>query len=202
MVFVVYKWIVPALKRRKKKREENEKLTSAKLKADADFKEKINMIFDQVNKINGQLSADSGKTVFDKVDQLLIGQRRVEQKLNEYQDRQKFQLNMQNVAFCTADQKGFFDYVSPAMCKMVGRTESEMIKLSWLSWIERNQKSEILKAWRQSIADGRAFDETIPFVDDNEKIIYVAAIGFHSYDKLDNTYVSSYVTFEIDNQHS
>lgn len=197
LIFVVYRWIRPWLKQNKIKREEKERSAVLQLKEDREFREKIDTIFDRVNNIDKQLRPNSGKTVFDKVDQLLIGYRRVEQKLNEYQDRQKFQLNMENVAFCTADEKGTFDYVSPAFCKMVKRTESEMIKLSWLSWISKNKKREIMSAWRQSIDDGRAFDETIPFVDNDENIINVTAIGFHSYDKTDNIYVSSYVTFEL-----
>lgn len=189
-------WLIDRYRKYKAVKKEKMLAAAAKLEEDRLFREKMNKMFDKVENMDKQLRPNSGTSVFDMVGTLVAGQARLEAKVDLYQDRQRFSANMQAIAFWTTNETSEFDYVSPALCKMVDRSESEMEGNGWQSWIAKADMVRIIKSWHYSIRDKRAFDEIFSFIDRNDKEIKVSAMAFHSYDKVTNKYISTYGTLE------
>lgn len=191
-IFWVYnKKIKPAIKRKKEKKERMQIELEQLLK----MREQIEFMYKQFHN-NG------GHTVMDKLDKLNKGQEEFEMRMDSYEDRQKFLLNMQNIAFFLCDEKGEWTYVSPALCRMVKRSESELNGNGWLSCLSKRQHNQdrVDAEWASSIEDKRTFDEVFYFQGGNNELIMVNGLAFHSNSKKKNTYTGSYGTLTLVSQ--
>ncbi len=192
----LYKYPFLYLKKSYNLRKEKEKLR-------LESEKKASEAFDKLNVIFKQFYNNGGSTLMDKVDKLVIGQQDLEKRFDHFEtrfdtfeERQKFMLNSQNVAFWYSDNNGAAIYVSPALCKMVRRTESEMLGSAWVSNVIQIDRDRISKAWQSSVLEKRVFDEIYTFQSDNE-FIKVHGLAFHLKNKKTGEHMGSYGTLTL-----
>lgn len=184
-----YRWIV---KRQKAKKE--------LLELKAEQERKANEAFDKLNVIFKQFYNNGGSTLMDKVDKLVTGQSNLvnrfdglEERFDLFEERQKFSLNSQNVAFWYSDKDGEVIYVSPALCKLVKRTESELLGSAWVSNLVHEDRNRISLCWHESVEEMRAFDEIYTYQSQGH-LIKVHGLAFHMRNKKTGEAMGSYGT--------
>lgn len=175
-----------------------QKQRDRKIQLQSDTDKRNQFIYEKLMKIDAQLSADSGKTVFDKVDNLVSSIDHIKSSLDELHDRQRFDLQIKNVPFFTCNNVfGNMDFVSPAFCKIVGRSESELQNKNWFSCLSTNDKRKVISEFMLSIEDKRTFDMEFCFTDTQDKEVRIYCIAYHSYSKSTGTYISTFGTIEL-----
>lgn len=96
----------------------------------------------------------------------------IELRLGNIDETQKISLNLQNVAYWISNDDGGWEYISPALCKIMGRSESELTGNNWLTWIDSADRKRVADAWKFSTENKAAFDEV--FYVGNKKVWCVA----------------------------
>lgn len=84
--------------------------------------------------------------------------RRIDRNVNRLTERQKIAMNMQNIAFWISDEKGMCIYASPELCKVMGRSESEIIGDNWSSWLIHEDKERVFEEWMFAVEHKTVFD--------------------------------------------
>lgn len=72
-------------------------------------------------------------------------------------------MNIQKVAFWESDENGHCTYASPALCKIMGRSESEIMFSNWTSWLHPDDKERVVSSWQVSVREKASFDEQYRF---------------------------------------
>lgn len=188
---VVLFFIRPLYKKFKRKRKEQE-IIKAKLNSVLEMPEQIQSLLYSNTEIKNSLdkSINVQKDLYEWLD-------RLDRKIEIMNGRQKAMLNNQNAAYFTTDHTGGFDYISPAACKMINRSESEMHAQSLISWLCRESMAAVVREWDDTKKQKRIFDDTVCFRNGNEKI-QVRVLAFHTFSKQNKEqYLGSYGTFEL-----
>lgn len=113
----------------------------------------------KLDDIHAEMQMDGNgsiKTAIVNIDGRLM---RIEDKVDGIEENQKLAMNLQGVCFWVSDNEGEFTYASPALCKMLGRSESEILGTNWVNSIMVEDRDKILKAWNFSIENQTGFDE-------------------------------------------
>lgn len=139
-------------------------------------RDKKKKLYDMVAKIHHEINFNNGGSIKDAVF-------RIESRIARLEDNQRIVMNVQNVAFWESDENGFVTYASPALCKLVGRSESEIMGNNWVSCIEPTEKESVFEAWRFSVENNTPFDEEYNYRKEDGKLIKVWGLAFH---KIDN----------------
>lgn len=87
-------------------------------------------------------------------------------------------MNLQGLAFWESNDIGECTYVSPGLCKVMGRSESEIMGTAWLGWLHPVDKTRITEAWEYSIKNKSAFDEIYTFKRADNKWQKVWGVAF------------------------
>lgn len=164
-----------------------------KAKAEADAARQLET-FERVSQIYKQLHPNGGGSMADKLNALTVDVNNIKESLIKMDAKQKFALNIQNVAYMYADSNGEINYVSPATVKLLNRSESELAGKGWISCVENTDAVRVHSEWRKCIEEKRTFDEYINFKEG--KLVHCMA--FHSHNRETGKYLGSYATFEID----
>ena len=149
-----------------------------------------------VKQVKDKVFPNGGTSIFDGITRLEKNVAEINSKIDSLEDTQKISLNMQKVAFWVSEKDGLFDYVSPALCRLLKRTESELLGNNWISCLLKADVDRVGDAWEAAIQEKRTFDEIFAFIDGNESnnIIRVHGLAFHKIDKTNGTYLGSYGT--------
>jgi PAS domain S-box-containing protein len=138
----------PAIKKmqaRRREREEDRK------KLDYLVKE---MTVDQ----NGSMKTAVMKLQSDMADNHKItGQ--ILDRLDDIDENQKLGMNLQGVRFWVSNTEGSWTYVSPELCKLLGRSESELLGRNWFAVIVHEDRQRIIDAIDFSAENESGFDE-------------------------------------------
>lgn len=105
--------------------------------------------------------------------------RRIENRIDEIESNRRADMNLQGVAFWESDSNGMVTYVSPSLCKLVGRSEQEIMGANWISCIEEQDKERVFKAWKFSVETRTPFDEYYRYHLEDSGNIYVWGLAFH-----------------------
>ena len=149
-----------------------------------------------VKQVKDKVFPNGGSSIFDGITRLEKNVAEINSKIDSLEDTQKISLNMQKVAFWISEKDGLFDYVSPALCRLLKRTESELLGNNWISCLIKTDVDRIGDAWEAAIQEKRTFDEIFAFIDGNEPsdTIRVHGLAFHKIDKTNSNYLGSYGT--------
>jgi len=117
----------------------------------------------KLTEIRDELKYNGGTSLKDMVLKIDTKTSRMELRLDGLEDNQKLAMNLQGLAFWESNDAGECTYVSPGLCKIMGRSESEIIGSGWLGWLHPDDKNRISEAWEYSIRNKSAFDEIYTF---------------------------------------
>jgi len=73
-------------------------------------------------------------------------------------------LTLQNVAFWFSDKEGRCIYASTGLCKMLGRTESDIEEDNWSVWVTDQYKDRVWEAWESFIGHDKTFSMHYEFL--------------------------------------
>jgi PAS domain-containing protein len=184
-IYIFYKKLIhPQVKKRQKetlqKELEMEEMLKA-LKQIPGLVEKIEQIKQQVFPYGKAGLLEVIEIRFDSIDA----------RLDNLEDNNIIFNNMQNVAFWVSDLEGHCTYASPMLCKMLERSESEILGLNWLSSLVKEDMGRIGQGWMQSIEENRVFDEIYAFRGIDGHPIRVHGFAIHKKNRKTNTYSGS-----------
>lgn len=135
-------------------------------------KEKKKRLYEMVQKIHHEISYNNGGSIKDAVS-------RIEIRISRLEDNQRIVMNVQNVAFWESDGSGLVTYVSPALCKLVGRSEAEIMGNNWVSCIEDKW---VFDEWQRSVENNIPFDEEYNYRKPDGSLVKVWGLAFHKVD--------------------
>ncbi len=87
-----------------------------------------------------------------------------------------------DVAVWKADEKGEWNYVSPALLEMIGAFKEDMMGLAWVNRIVQEDRDRIFRSWKFSLDVGSDFDETYSYKKGDGMYQKVSVVGMHSKD--------------------
>lgn len=187
----VYK---PYKKRKLKKLEIEKEKKMLELEQYNNMVQMLSHLATDVKLVKGKIFPNGGSSIFDGIKRLEENVEQIKEKLDSLEDTQKIVLNMQKVNFWISDKEGSFTYVSPSLCKFLGRVESELLGNNWISCLSKTDTETIVNAWYSSIDDIRTFDEMFSFNNPlTNKDIKVHALAFHKINKK-GEYIGTYGT--------
>lgn len=135
-------------------------------------KEKKKKLYDMVSKIHHEMNFNNGGSIKDVVN-------RIEARIKNLENNQRVVMNVQNIAFWESNENGFVTYVSPALCKLVGRSESEILGNNWVSCIDPVEKESVFDAWKFSIENNTPFDQEYTYKKESGELVRVWGLAFH-----------------------
>jgi len=152
------KVIKPAITRNKKQKEE---------------------VYLMIKQIKSELTFNGGGSIKDAVWDVRNGMAELNKRLDSIQQDQHVALNLQGLAFWISNEKGECVFASTNLCKLVGRTESEILGNNWIAWVIPEDKERVFEAWQFSIENKSPFDERYTFKKADGTLQEVWGLAFH-----------------------
>jgi len=87
-------------------------------------------------------------------------------------------LSSQAVAFFRADERGLLVEASRPLCKLMQRSEAELIGNKWLSWVTQDQREEVHTEWVDAVENARDFDKRFDVFNDSGDIMHIHAKAY------------------------
>ena len=160
--------------------------------------EQIAKLTTLVGQIKKQVMPNGGSSMVDSLRRIEKKFDEVDAKFDSIQEDNKLFYTMQGVAFWVADEQGYFTYISPTMCKMVGRSESELLENNWISCLIKADENRVSEEWYHSVEERRPFDEVYSFKHQPHDI-QVNGIAFHKKNNKTGVYTGSMGTLTLIN---
>jgi PAS domain S-box-containing protein len=130
---------------------------------DTDTKEKI-------SKIYAELHPNGGGSVRDAINRIEMRLVNVEQKQNVY-------LLEGPQGIFEADKNGRYVAVNRTFCRMVGKTEKELMGMGWMNSVSHDEKSEVFDEWMTAVQNKMEFIKKLTMVNNGEELV-VNAIAY------------------------
>jgi len=140
-----------------------------KPKIDADLEKRnkiywmVDQMFPMVQKVHSEVSYNGGTSIKDGILSLKKSVAKIEERIDGFENNYRLSINIQDVPFWESDETGNCVYASPALCKLLGRSESEIMSNGWMSWVHPEDRERVLDAWDDSVELKTAFDEIYRF---------------------------------------
>ena len=155
-----------------------------KPKIDADLEKRnkiywmVDQMFPMVQKVHSEVSYNGGTSIKDGILSLQKSVIRIEGRVDDLEQTQRLAMNLQDIAFWESDEKGNCVYASPALCKILHRSESEIMKEGWVAWLHPDDKDRVIESWKISVEYKSAFDEIYRFKIGSDKWLKVWGVAF------------------------
>lgn len=134
--------------------------------------------YDKLNEIHQELRFNGGSSLKDVIFEVKNKVINIEHRLDSIDENQKLVMNLQGICYWVSDHVGSFVYVSPALCKLMGRSESEILGNSWMAWIHPADKDNVVHAWNFSVENQSPFDEIFTIKKPGSEWIKVWSVAF------------------------
>lgn len=141
-------------------------------------KEKKREYLKKIEDIHAELKFNGGTSIKDAVFKIQDNVSKIVIRMDAMEENQRLSMNLQGIAYWESDDSGLFAYASPGLCKMVGRSESELTGNNWMAWIHQEDKERVLEAWAHSVAHKTAFDEQFRFKMGDGRWVRVWGVAF------------------------
>ncbi len=142
-------------------------------------RKKKNELFEMINGIHSELRFNGGSSIKDAIWKLDKKTDTIIWQMNDMKETQKISMNLQGVAYWMSDEDGLIIYASPSLCKLIGRTESDILGNNWIACLIPEDRERIFHAWMNSINNKIPFDETYTCKRADGKYQDVLGIAFH-----------------------
>lgn len=133
----------------------------------------------KISSIHSELRFNGGGSIKDAIFDLKDTTQKINYRLGAIEESIRVSMNLQGVAFWNSNEKGECVYASPALCKIMGRTESEIKGNNWAAWLIPNDKERIFKSWRFSAENRTPFDEEYTYQRADGELVKVWGLAFH-----------------------
>ncbi len=97
----------------------------------------------------------------------------LEKELKEYQDHFQLLGKMSPGAIYQTDVNGNCTYVNEIWCELVGLSKERSLGRGWSEALHPEDRDRITKAWHESVASGKAWNDEYRFLSANGETIWV-----------------------------
>lgn len=131
---------------------------------DIDTKEKI-------SKIYTELHPNGGGSIKDTINRIELRLVNVEQKQNVY-------LLEGPQGIFEADKNGRYITVNRTFCRMVNKTEKELLGMGWMNSINKDDREEVFDAWMTAVQNKMEFIGKFKIINNDDNIVQVNTIAY------------------------
>lgn len=128
-------------------------------------------LYKKVQIIADEFRPNGGSTLRDAIN-------RIEEKLSIQEQKTTAIIKSFPVGTWVSDKNGKCIDVNKTLCKIMGRTESEIKGDNWSNWIHPDEKEEVFEEWYRCVHNMINFDMTYRFVLPDGKIQRVHAMAY------------------------
>ena len=137
-------------------------------------------VYLMVNNIHKELKFNDGGSIKDAIWDLKKGQDGIFTRLDNIDQTQLVSMNISGVAHWRSNEKGECTYASPTLCKLMGRSESDILINNWVGCLIPEDKERVFSAWKFSVENKTTFDEIYTVKKSDGKLQRVHGLAFHT----------------------
>lgn len=145
----------------------------------AEEKKRKAEVLKKITEIRNELSLNGGSSIKDAIGRIEGMVKGLDIRIGGLEENQRAILNLNNVAYWVSNDKGECIEASPALCKLLGRAESEIKGNNWAAWLIDEDKKRIYESWIFSVEQKSAFDEIYSFIKPDGTKVKVWGLAFH-----------------------
>lgn len=109
-------------------------------------------LFVKITKIAEEFRPNGGSTLRDAIN-------RIEEKVTANEQKTLAIIKTLPLGTWIADSKGKWTDPNKSLCRITGRTESELKGDNWSNWIHPSQREEVFEEWQRCIENDINFDQ-------------------------------------------
>lgn len=122
----------------------------------------------KVDKIYAEVTPNGGGSIKDQLGRMEKRQILAEQKA-------KITANKQELSYMGFDMNGECIECSVYLCRLLNRSESELLGNLWLNWVVTQDRARVMNEWHEAINSKTEFNSTYSMVKPDGKFINVEA---------------------------
>lgn len=133
-------------------------------------------LFKKINLMAEEFRPNGGSTLRDAIN-------RIEEKVTIQDQKTLAIIKSLPIGTWLSDEKGKCIDLNKTLCKIMGRTESEIRGDNWSNWIHPDEKEEVFADWKRCVDNDLNFDLEYRYVLPNGKVQKVHGIAYRLPDK-------------------
>lgn len=138
------------------------------------LKKRFNQLSDlylKVQKISEEFSPNGGSTLRDAIN-------RIEDKITLQEQKTLAIIKSFPIGTWISDKHGKCVDVNRSLCKIMGRTESEIKGDNWSNWIHPDERDDVFEEWYRAVNNMMTFDMTYRYVLPDGRIQKVHGVAY------------------------
>ena len=133
--------------------------------------EELKDLYTRIKVISDEFRPNGGSTLRDAIN-------RIEYRLSVEQQKTMAIIKSMPLGTWLSDRDGKYVDVNRSMCRIMGRTESEILGDNWSNWLHIDDKERVWEEWERSVASKLSFEMTYRFVRPDGKVQRVHAVAY------------------------
>lgn len=136
-------------------------------------------LYKKINVIAEEFRPNGGSTLRDAIN-------RIEEKVTIQDQKTLAIIKSLPIGTWLSDEKGKCIDLNKTLCKIMGRTESEIKGDNWSNWILPSEKEDVIEEWKRCVLGDLNFDLEYHYVLPTGKVQKVHGIAYRLPDKNNN----------------
>lgn len=143
----------------------------------------LGMVMEDLKAIKQEVQPNGGHSLNDKVSAISTHLVDIDKKLIELKVRQRNGSEILDVANWESDSDGRVEYVSTALCDLLGRSSSSLMDNKWTAYLHPEDKDRVVKEWNESVKSAGDFNSVYRFIKSDGGIQKVNGKAIHNTDE-------------------
>lgn len=128
-------------------------------------------LYSKINVIASEFRPNGGSSLRDAIN-------RIEQKVTIQEQKVLAFVKSSPMGTWLSDENGKCSDVNKSICRIFGRTESEIKGDNWINWIHPTIKDDVVEEWIRCVNSDMNFDMEYSIILPNKKIQLVHAVAY------------------------
>lgn len=128
-------------------------------------------LYQKIQIISTEFRPNGGSSLRDAIN-------RIEEKITLNEQKTIALIKSFPIGTWISDKNGKYVDVNKSLCKIIGRTESEIKGDNWSNWVHPSEKEEVFEEWQKCIHNDLNFDMEFRYVLPNKSIQKVHATAY------------------------
>ncbi len=143
----------------------------------------LGKVMEDLKDIKHQVNPNGGHSLNDKVSDIGTHLVEIDKKLIELKVRQRNGSEILDVANWESDHEGKVEYVSTALCDLIGRTSTSLMDYKWTAYLHPDDRDRVVKEWIDSVKSAGDFNSFYRYVKSDGTIQKVNGKAIHNTDE-------------------
>lgn len=133
-------------------------------------------LYGKIQKMAEEFRPNGGSTLRDAIN-------RIEEKVTVNEQKTLAIIKSMPLGSWVSDAKGKMIDLNRSLCKITGRTESELKGDNWSNWVHPSEKEDVFEEWKRCVDNDLNFDMEYKTILSNGKIQKVHSVAYQLRDK-------------------